>query len=313
MFIPVLLMGGVVGRIFNEFAVVVTIAIVASAFVSLTLTPMLAARLPARHGHGAAAARRTCSSAASTAVLAGYRVLLDLCLRFRFADVPGVPRLGRARRSSMFATIPKGFFPPEDIGQLSVSTEARQDISFEAMVDLQREAAEILRALAACRPCRASRVGSTADRPARMNAGPLLRRAEAEGPARRRCRRCSPTCGAQLGQVPGISSFITPVQNLRIGGRSVEEPVPVRRAGPRPGRARRVGACGWPTPWAATARFTDVTSDLQNNALQATLSIDRDKARALGISADAAALDALHAASARGSLDHLRDRRQLRR
>ena len=134
-FIPVLLMGGVVGRIFNEFAVVVTIAIAASAFVSLTLTPMLCARICRRqHGRRAPALDATCSSAASTRAArlrshaarplpAAQALMLVVFLATRRGH-----RLAASRR------LPKGLFPQEDIGQLSVSTEARQDISFAAMV-----------------------------------------------------------------------------------------------------------------------------------------------------------------------------------
>src|SRR3954451_15507184 len=117
-FIPVLLMGGVVGRIFNEFAVVVTIAIMASALVSLTLTPMLAARLPAGHGHESA--KKKLFERGFDRELAGYRVLLDLCLRFRFVTFL-VFLASAVLTVHMFTAIPKGFFPTEDISQLNVS------------------------------------------------------------------------------------------------------------------------------------------------------------------------------------------------
>src|SRR4051795_10170612 len=140
-FIPVLLMGGVVGRIFNEFAMVVTISIAASALISLTLTPMLAARLPAGPAHGTA--KKNLFERGFDRVQAGYRVLLDLCLRFRFTTFL-VFLASVALTVAMFSSIPKGFFPTEDIGQLSISTEARQDVSFPAMVDLQRQAQDII-------------------------------------------------------------------------------------------------------------------------------------------------------------------------
>src|SRR5207244_2755444 len=132
-FIPVLLMGGVVGRLFNEFAIAVTFAIIASAVVSLTLTPMLCGRLPAgKH-------ERDNSTAEDRDWLGwafrAYRVSLDLCLRAKplillvfLATVAGTIYL--------FMILPKGFLPQEDIGQLSVSTEARQDISFGDMMTL---------------------------------------------------------------------------------------------------------------------------------------------------------------------------------
>jgi hydrophobic/amphiphilic exporter-1 (mainly G- bacteria), HAE1 family len=144
-FIPVLLMGGIIGRIFNEFAVVVTVAILASAFVSLTLIPMLAAKILSRPERDEAQARWSMLfERGFDATLRGYDRSLKYSLRHQpmmlvvfLATLLGTVWL-------VFAT-PKGFFPQEDIGQLSVSTEARQDISFAAMVDLQRLVADAYR------------------------------------------------------------------------------------------------------------------------------------------------------------------------
>ena len=143
-FIPVLLMGGIIGRIFNEFAVVVTVAIAASAFVSLTLTPMLAAKiLRTPEKDEALRAGACCSSAASTPCCAATIARLQYSLRHQPMMLRcSSPRCWRPPGS--YAT-PKGFFPQEDIGQLSVSTEARQDISFEAWSGLQQQVAEALR------------------------------------------------------------------------------------------------------------------------------------------------------------------------
>ena len=141
-FIPILLMGGVVGKLFNEFGMVVALAIIASAFVSLTVTPMMAARLPARHGEaprGLAAAfdwgyRRT---------LKAYDYSVGWCIRHR-AVVMLVFLSTVAASGYLFSTLPSSFFPTEDIGQLSISTEARQDISFPAMSALQQEVAAVV-------------------------------------------------------------------------------------------------------------------------------------------------------------------------
>src|SRR5919107_3127650 len=212
-FIPVLLMGGVVGRIFNEFAVVVSIAIVASALVSLTLTPMLAARLPASHAPGGA--RKNLFERGFDRVQAGYRVLLDLALRFRRTVV--VIFLGSVVLTGlMFASIPKGFFPTEDIGQLSISTEARQDVSFPAMVDLQREAQDILMRSPHVAHV-VTRVGSTGFSGS-MNAGSFFVELKPRG-ERPELPALVTELRRQLSQIPGLSVFITPVQNLRLGGR----------------------------------------------------------------------------------------------
>ncbi|TIT40350.1 MAG: efflux RND transporter permease subunit, partial [Mesorhizobium sp.] len=123
-FIPVLLMGGVIGRIFNEFAVVVTVAILASMFVSLTLTPMLCSRLLSvtkadREAHGAGHKRDL--------ITRGYDRILSFCLRHTFLVF--LVFIGTAAASVWLIEVsPKGFFPQEDIGQISVTTIARQDI-----------------------------------------------------------------------------------------------------------------------------------------------------------------------------------------
>ena len=130
-FIPVLLMGGVIGKIFNEFAIVVTVSILASTFVSLTLTPMLASRMPAaKHDDGRGVGGVL--ERGFDAVLRGYGRALKFCFRFHivvFAVFLGTVALTVYELN----TIPKGFFPLEDIGQLQVSTLAREDISFDAM------------------------------------------------------------------------------------------------------------------------------------------------------------------------------------
>ena len=137
-FIPVLLMGGVIGLIFNEFAVVVTVSILASMFVSLTLTPMLCSRLlrvsPAeREAHG---------DHHQSAFTRGYGHVLGFCLRHQFLVF--LIFVGTAALSVWLIEVsPKGFFPQEDIGQLSVTTQARQDISFDAMVKLQGQVAQV--------------------------------------------------------------------------------------------------------------------------------------------------------------------------
>ena len=147
-FIPVLLMGGIVGRVFREFAVTIAVAIVLSGFVSLTLTPMLCARVLRGHHEGEKkqiivlraferdvprlAARPT--NGRST----GCSPTSRSCWWSRFATIVGTVWL--------YIAIPKGFFPREDTGYMLAITEAQSDISFDAMVERQRKVAEIIRA-----------------------------------------------------------------------------------------------------------------------------------------------------------------------
>ncbi len=275
-FIPVLLMGGVVGRVFHEFAIVVTIAIAASAFVSLTLTPMLCARLPAH----ADAQHRNLFERAFDRVQAAYGVALDLCLRARplmlvlFIATMGVTVW-------LFRDIPKGFFPQEDIGQLSIQTEARQDISFQAMQGLQREAEAVLE--------RSPHVAHVASIIGSVGAAGTLNNGRFFVELKPRSERAPlPQVVADLrrdlGRIAGIGSFIVPVQNLSFGGRSSKSQYQFVVQG-----IDRGELYDWATRLADRMgrdhAFSDVASDLQNTALQARIVIDRDKARSLGITA----------------------------
>jgi HAE1 family hydrophobic/amphiphilic exporter-1 len=282
-FIPVLLMGGVIGRIFNEFAVVVTVAILASAFVSLTLTPMLCSRLLSGYSeHHKENALGRWLEKGFDKLLAGYDAGLTFCLRFQplmlltfFLTMAGTVWL--------LQTTPKGFFPQEDIGQLQVSTEARQDISFDAMLKLQSELASIFRRSPYVAHV-ASSVGGNGGGGA-LNSGRLFVELKPLN-ERPELQTVLASLRRDLGQVAGINAYMVPVQNLNIGARSSKSQYQLVVQG-----LDQVLMNNWALRLADAmgrdrATFADVTTDLQNNALQATLTIDRDKANALGIGAD---------------------------
>ena len=136
-FIPVLLMGGMVGRVFREFAVTIAVAIVISGFVSLTLTPMLCARV--LRGHQADKKQNIvlrAFEAGFRAALYAYKVSLNRVLKFKFVMLL-VTFATLAGTVYLYVIIPKGFFPAEDTGFISASTEAATDVSFPAMVELR--------------------------------------------------------------------------------------------------------------------------------------------------------------------------------
>src|SRR5262249_17756477 len=143
-FIPVLLMGGMVGRIFREFAVTIAVAIVLSGFVSLTLTPMLCARVLKEHHEGERENPvLAVFESMFTALLRAYEATLDVALKYKFLML--IVTVG-----TMFGTvylyiaIPKGFFPVEDTGFIFGTVEGPSDISFKAMFERQREVAAIV-------------------------------------------------------------------------------------------------------------------------------------------------------------------------
>jgi HAE1 family hydrophobic/amphiphilic exporter-1 len=277
-FIPVLLMGGVIGRIFNEFAVVVTVAILASMFVSLTLTPMLCSRLlsvskaerEAAHGEG----RKR------DFITRGYDLLLTFCLRHTFLVF--LVFLATAAASAWLIEIsPKGFFPQEDIGQISVTTLARQDISFDAMVKLQGQVANVF----SHSPYVDHVAWSAGSGNNALNQGQLFVQLK-DKDKRPNIEKVLSDLRGQLANVAGIEAYMQPVQNLRLGARSSASAYQLVVQGLDTGATDVWAQKLADVMTADHSTFTDVTSDLQNNALQASLVVDLDKAATLGIDTD---------------------------
>ena len=275
-FIPIFFMPGVIGLLFHEFAVVVSLAIVVSAFVSLTLVPMLCSRyLKPGHEHGHNAVSRAFERGFD-ATLAGYTRSLDWALRHR-PVILLVALATFALTAWLFITIPKGFFPQEDIGQVSVTTEAAEDISFAAMQEKQRQVAAIVQADPAIESV-ASTVGAVyqTGNSGRMFVN-LKPRDQREGMDQvlERLRR-------KVRAVPGISTYFTPVQNLRLGGRISKSRYQYVLQS-----VHADELSDWSTKLMEKLRadpgFRDVTSDSQLKGLQASLKIDRDKASLLGV------------------------------
>jgi HAE1 family hydrophobic/amphiphilic exporter-1 len=281
-FIPILLMGGVIGRIFNEFAMVVTIAILASAFVSLTLTPMLAARLPeTRKQDEEKGGVDALLEQGFEALLRGYDRLLTLCMRHRFAIlILFLATIGLT--VYQVRTTPKGFFPQEDIGQLQVTTQARPDISFAAMSALQAKVEDVF-AHSPYVAHVASSVGTGGS--SASNSGRLFIELKPKT-ERPELPRILSDLRSQLGDIAGIRSYITPVQNLSVGARSSASQYQLVVQSLDQDSMNQ-----WADKLTDAMRddrafFTDVNSDLENNTPQAKLVIDRDKAAALGITTD---------------------------
>jgi len=275
-FLPVLLMGGVVGELLNEFAVVVTIAIVASAVISLTLTPMLCARLP-QTAHAVAGKALPITERIFESVLAGYRWALDRCLKMK-PVILGVFVLSIVATGLLFTSINKGFLPTEDIGQLNISTQARQDISFTAMQGLQAQVAGVVSKEPFVAHVSSSVGGGFGS--SSMNKGSLNVQLKPERP---NLDTVLGTLRRDLGKVAGISSFVVPVQNLQIGGRASASQYQV---------VVQAESSSDLAVWAQKltsamqqdrTHFTDVTNDIQDNALEEQLVIDQDHASLLGI------------------------------
>ncbi|MFZ6777402.1 efflux RND transporter permease subunit [Undibacterium sp. Ji83W] len=282
-FIPIFFMPGVIGQLFHEFAVIVSLAIVASAFVSLTLVPMLASRfLKSEHElkepPKAVAAMLHVFESSFNASLRGYTRGLDMALRHRKL-VLLIALATFAATAYLFNVIPKGFFPQEDIGQINVSTEAAEETSFPAMVKLQDRVAKIIRDDPNVATATSFNGGSGSQNTGRMFVN-LKPRGE-----RKPMKDVVDNLRKKLNEVPGISVFLRPTQNLQLGGRPSKSQYQYILQS-----VEASSLSDWAIKLQEKLRsdpgFKDVTTDSQLKGLQASIDIDRDRANALGVTMD---------------------------
>ncbi|MDE2446230.1 MAG: efflux RND transporter permease subunit, partial [Alphaproteobacteria bacterium] len=210
-FIPILMMGGIIGKVFNEFGVVVTIAILSSAFVSLTVTPMLAARLP----HAKSAEHEAKQLGFITRV---YAKLVSLCLRNKFA-VMVIFFVTAWASLSVFNSLPRSLFPAEDIGSISISMQARQDISYPDLLALQQEAANVVAANPAVEHLLSFVGGGPGG--ASNNSGSFNVQLKDKS-KRGTMDQVVASLRKDLAKVGGMRSFVNPQQSLNFGGRSTQ-------------------------------------------------------------------------------------------
>ncbi len=276
-FIPLLFMGGVIGRLFFEFAVTMTIAIGISAALSLTLIPMVSARVlkGGHQGEGSRVARA--STAAFGRLQRSYIRAFDSTLRHRkLVGILTIVSIGVAVWG--FTVVPKGFFPTEDTGAIFIGTEAAPDIGFDQLQEKQDKIAQIVRADPAVARVNSFLGGGSygGANTGRMFA-PLKPRAERDSAevVQARLRK-------KLSGIPGISAYPNIPQNLQLGGRqstsnyqytlsSVDKDTLYNYAPRLEARLR------------ATPGFEDVSSDYQKGGRQVMVTVDRDAASRLGV------------------------------
>jgi HAE1 family hydrophobic/amphiphilic exporter-1 len=274
-FIPIFFMPGVIGLLFHEFAVVVSLAVLVSALVSLTLVPMLASRLLPAGGHDEKEAGGFIGrwfEAGFSRLKNGYVAGLDLALAHR-TIVLLIALATFALTVLLYATSPKGFFPEEDIGQIRVTTEASEDISTSAMIALHGRAADLMKADPNIQDVTSFFNGG--------NSGRMFLVLKPRG-ERAKMPEVLASLRRAAATVPGMTVYLNPVQNLQLGGRPSKSRYQYTLQSVTPD-----ALSGWADKLTEKMRvdpaFRDVTSDAQNKGLQASLKIDRDKANTLGI------------------------------
>ncbi|GAC1605109.1 MAG: efflux RND transporter permease subunit [Ramlibacter sp.] len=275
-FIPLLFMGGQVGRLFREFAVTLSAAVLISLVISLTTTPMMCAWLLRPDAHekppgrlarvferGFRSLHRAYESSLDWALHARWLVLLVLVLVV-------------ALNGYLFVKVPKGFFPQQDTGQINGGLRADQSISFQAMQDKLRDLVNIIRA----DPAVDTVVGFTGG--SRAGGGFMFITLK---PASQRTDKGNAVIARlrpQLARVTGVSLFLNPVQDLRMGGRSSNSTYQYTLKSDNVADLRL-----WATRLADAmkqqADLTDVDTDQQENGVETSVQVDKDTASRLGI------------------------------
>ncbi|MDZ4835847.1 MAG: efflux RND transporter permease subunit [Candidatus Melainabacteria bacterium] len=273
-FLPVLLMQGIVGRLFNEFAITISIAIMISGFVSLSLTAMLSSRwLKAGHDsqHG---------------FLAGMEKLWDwlahqydrsLQVSLRHPNMVLLSLvLAIAATAYLFTIVPKGFMPTDDTGMIQGSTEGAQDISFDSISEHQKAVASIVRAHPDVEGVMSSVGGSTS------NAGRMIISLKPFHERNKKADDIAKELKPQLAKVPGIKSFLQIPPSIRIGGQSSKSLYQVTLTSPDTKLLYRATDT-LVKKLQENSDLQDVTSDVLSGTPQVDIKVNRDLAATLGI------------------------------
>ncbi|HTM37447.1 MAG TPA: multidrug efflux RND transporter permease subunit [Terriglobales bacterium] len=276
-FIPILMMGGIVGRLFREFAVVLSAAIGVSLLISLTTTPMMCAQILHRPEEDTHGRFYRFSEAVFNGVLSLYRRALTVVLRHQFATL--LATLGTAALSIyLYTTVPMGFFPQQDTGRVMGSVQADQDISFAAMKEKMERYVQIVMHDPNVQTIVGFAGGNTA-----KNQGRFFITLNPKGPERTiPADRFIGEMRRKLAAVPGATLFMQSAQDLTIGGRMGNAQYQYTLQGED---LKELSA--WAPRLLQKLRtlkeLRDVNTDQQDRGLDADVTIDRDTAARLGV------------------------------
>jgi hydrophobe/amphiphile efflux-1 (HAE1) family protein len=277
-FIPLLLMGGIVGRLFREFAICVSLTIVISAAVSLTLTPMMASRFltAEAHNHGRL---YTAIERMFDAIVRFYERTLDIALRFRFITLM-VFVATVTLTVVLYVMIPKGFFPTQDTGIIIGITDAAQDISYDEMSRLQQKVNDLVLHDPAVASVVASIGAGTAGQTA--NNGRMYITLKPWDDRSVNVMQVIDRLDQKMAAVSGIRLFLQPAQDVSVGARLGRTLYQYTLQDPNQDELNN-----WAPKILAKMHqiplLTDVTSDQENSGTTETLTYDRDQASRFGI------------------------------
>ena len=280
-FIPVLFMGGIVGRLFHEFAVTIAVAVLISGFVSLSLSPMLCSRFLRHEGSSRSRIYRATEKAFDFVLQvygAGLRwILLHKALAMVFTGLVMVLTI------YLFVAIPKGFIPSEDTGQLVAITEAPEGISFYSLVEHQKRVAAVvaedpnIEAFMSSAGARGGIIGS--------NQGTLFMKLKPRAERQMSADEVVHSLRQKLMGLPGMKVYLQNPPLIRIGGRFAKSQYQFTIQSPDTNELYRWAPI-FEERMKALETIVDVSSDLQLKNPEVRVLIDRDKAAALGVSAE---------------------------
>ena len=287
-FIPLLFMSGIVGRMFREFALTLTIAVVTSAVVSLTLTPMMCSRL-LRHGDGRSGGRRHAGAVmraldrAVERTIDGYHASLQWVLRHERATLL-LTLATLAATVWLYIVIPKGFLPIQDTGLIKAVTEAGPEVSYAEMQRLQQRVVDAVRGDADVTGV-ISVVGVTPLNPT-ANAGRLAITLKARNERKSFVTDIVERLKQSVASIPGMVVYFQPVQDIQISTRASRALFQYTLAGTDAAEVSK-----WANALVARLRtdplMRDVASEAQDGGLRVDIKVDREKAGRLGISMQA--------------------------
>src|SRR5438067_1242802 len=286
-FIPVLFMGGVLGRLFREFSVTICVAILISGVVSVTLTPMLCSlflkKPHAPHGKGGSKFERVTESGFES-LLRGYDRTLQIVLRSRPATMIAFVVVLLAT-GLLFVVVPKGFIPDQDTDQIAVTTEAAQGTSYAKLVEYQGSVADIIRQDPNVEGLVSTVGGSAAATLGGPNLGQIVVHPKPRGDRRELATDIIAKLRPEIAQVPGIEVYMQNPPTVRIGGQVSKSLYQYSMQSPN--REELYAASRDLRKALADVRgIEDLTSDLEITSPQVNVEIDRDKAAALGVTAN---------------------------
>jgi len=290
-FIPVLFMGGVLGRLFREFSVTICVAILISGVVSVTLTPMLCSRfLKKPHARGAGGGRRMArfehvTEEAFQKMLRGYDRTLQIVLRHRpvtmaaFVIVLGLTAL-------LFVLVPKGFIPEQDTDQIAVTTEAAQGTAYDKLVEYQGQVADIISRDPNVEGLVSTIGGQASNTLGGPNLGQIVVHLKPRGDRDELANDIIEKLRPRLAEVAGMEVYLQNPPTVRIGGQVSKSLYQYSMQSPDRETLYATAEALVKAIDANVPGIVDLTSDLEVTSPQVDVQIDRDKAAALGVTAN---------------------------